>query len=167
MNNAELINPLDDYLGYQLRRAALVTIALLNDAYAELELTSTEAMVLRFAHANPGCTQSDVGRSLGVKRTNMVPVVSGLLTRGLLERTAADGRSHALYLSSKGVERHRRLTEVSVKHEKYFFGDLTQRERQELMQICQTLRRKGDAITDTTTDVERPSAVRSARRKRA
>src|SRR5579862_4225745 len=103
MNNATaLVNPLDDYLGYQLRRAALVTISLLSDAYAELELTPTEAMVLRFAHVNPGCTQSEIGRSLGVKRTNMVPIVSGLMSRGLLERTAADGRSHALYLSARG-----------------------------------------------------------------
>ncbi|HEX4377450.1 MAG TPA: MarR family transcriptional regulator [Steroidobacteraceae bacterium] len=167
MNNATaLINPLDDYLGYQLRRAALVTISLLNDAYAEIELTSTEAMVLRFASVNPGCTQSDMGRSLGVKRTNMVPIVSGLIARGLLERTAADGRSHALQLSPKGVERHRRLTEISLQHEQYFFGDLTKRQRQELMQALQTLRRKGEAIIDKTADMQRPSA-RPARRKRA
>jgi DNA-binding MarR family transcriptional regulator len=168
MNNATaLIDPLDDYLGYQLRRAALVTISLLNDAYGELELTSTEAMVLRFAHVNPGCTQSDIGRSLGVKRTNMVPIVSSLISRGLLERTAADGRSHALHLSAKGVERHRRLAEVSVQHEQYFFGDLTQRQRQDLMQVFQTLRRKGEAIADKTADMQQPSAARSTRRKRA
>ncbi len=168
MNNATaLTNPLDDYLGYQLRRAALVTMALLNDAYAGLELTSTEAMVLRFAHVNPGCTQSDIGRSLGVKRTNMVPIVSGLVTRGLLDRSAADGRSHALHLSTKGVERHRRLTEISIQHEKYFFGDLTQRQRQELMQVFQTLRRRGDAFAAEAEDSQRPAVARSARRKRA
>ena len=167
MNDATaLINPLDDYLGYQLRRAALLTISLLADAYAELELTSTEAMVLRFAHVNPSCTQSQIGRSLGVKRTNMVPIVSALIARGLLDRTAADGRSHALHLSSKGIERHRRLTLVSVQHEEYFFGDLPQRQRQELMLTFQTLRRKGEAIIDKTAYMQRPSA-RPARRKRA
>src|ERR1700754_2183635 len=99
-----LRDPLENLLSYQLRRAAFSTITPLAESFARIGVSSTEAIVIRFVSANPGCTQSGSGRAIGVKRTNMVPVVSGLMQRGLLERTAVDGRSHALHLTSEAGE---------------------------------------------------------------
>ncbi len=33
-------------------------------------------------NSNPGCTQAQIGRAIGVKRTNMVPVANGLMSVG-------------------------------------------------------------------------------------
>jgi DNA-binding MarR family transcriptional regulator len=144
-NSAALEDPLEDMLGYQLRRAAFATLTPLVEAFGELGLSPTEAIVIRFVKTNPGCTQADIGRAIGVKRTNMVPVVNGLMSKGLLQRTAADGRSHSLYLTAAGGELHRRTTEVAQAHEKFFFGDVTGEMRQVLMQAFRALRAKGES----------------------
>jgi len=141
-----LVDPLEDFLGYQLRRAAFVTMSSLLDSYSDLGLNPTEAMVIRFAQANPGCTQAEIGRALGVKRTNLVPIVNGLMSEDLLERAPADGRSHSLHLTAKGVERHLKIVKLSLEHEQYFFGDLPDKTRRLLMQTFRLLRDKGELL---------------------
>jgi DNA-binding MarR family transcriptional regulator len=74
----------------------------------------------------------------------MVPVVNGLMAKGLLERTPADGRSHELYLTREGGELHRKLVKVSLEHEKYFFGDVPDDLRQVLMQAFRSLRARAE-----------------------
>jgi DNA-binding MarR family transcriptional regulator len=144
-NARTLKDPLANFLSYQLRRAAFVTLSALTDSLEGLGLTSTEAVVIRFVHANPGCTQADIGRAIGVKRTNMVPIVNGLMVKKLLERTAADGRSHSLYLTVDGVQLHREIVTVARENEEYFFGDVPEGARQELMNLLRSLRAKGES----------------------
>lgn len=86
-----LADPLEAALGYQLRRAMLVTLTALTDSYETLGLKVSEAIIIRFVGANPGCNQSAIGRALGVKRTNMVPIVAGLEARNLLIRPRLTG----------------------------------------------------------------------------
>lgn len=145
-NTSTLKDPLENLLSYQLRRAALVTLSALVESLAELGLSPTEAIVIRFVHANPGCTQAEIGRALGVKRTNMVPIANGLMARGLIERTAADGRSHSLYLTKAGSELHRKIAKVTIEHEERFFGDTPDDTRQILMQAFRTLRAKSEQL---------------------
>jgi DNA-binding MarR family transcriptional regulator len=139
-----LIDPLEDFLGYQLRRAALVTMSGLLDSYASIGMNLTEAALIRFVQSNPGCTQAAIGRALGVKRTNLVPVVNGLMSDGLLRRVPADGRSHSLNLTAKGVEQHRRITKLNFEHEQHYFGDLPAKTRRLLMQTFRLLRDKAE-----------------------
>jgi DNA-binding MarR family transcriptional regulator len=145
-NSGELKDPLENLLSYQLRRAALVTLSALVDSFAALELTPTEAIVIRFVHANPGCTQAEIGRALGVKRTNMVPIATGLMTRGLIERTAADGRSHSLYLTRAGGDLQRKIAKATIEHEARFFGDTPDETRQILMQAFRTVRARSESL---------------------
>ena len=137
-----LVNPIDDLLGHQLRRASLVTIAALSEAFEALGLRLTEAMILRFVEANAGCNQAEIGRALGVKRTNMVPIVGGLVDAGLISRTAADGRTHALYLTEKGVALHGEIARVTLEHERHFFGDIDAPTRAVLLRVFQAIRQK-------------------------
>jgi DNA-binding MarR family transcriptional regulator len=139
-----LRDPLEDVLGYQLRRAAFATVSALSESFAELGISSTEAIVIRFAHVNPGCTQADIGRAIGVQRTNMVPIVNGLMSNGLLERTPADGRSHSLYLTERGIQFHRKIVKVGLEHERLFFGDVAEETRQTLMKVFRAVRRKAE-----------------------
>lgn len=141
-----LIDPLDHFVGYQLRRAGLSTIIALADSYAALGLTQTEAIIIRFVKANPGCTQADIGRAIGVKRTNMVPIVNGLMTKELLDRTAADGRSHSLYLTKEGGKIHDKIAKIAMKHEEFFFGDVPDDTRQILMEVFRSIRAKAERV---------------------
>src|SRR4051794_41149880 len=115
--DGKLIDPLEHLLGYQLRRASLVTLAALSEAYEALDLRLTDAIVLRFVAANPGCNQGEISKALGVKRTNMVPVVSGLVERALISRAAADGRSNALSLTAAGTALHKRIDTLANANE--------------------------------------------------
>ena len=139
-----LIDPFEDFIGYQLRRAAFVTMSSLLDAYSAIGINLTEAAIIRFVQANPGCTQAEIGRALGVKRTNLVPVVNDLMSSGLLERAPADGRSHSLHLTANGVERNRKIAQMVLEHEQHFFGDLPEKTRRLLMQTFRLLRDKGE-----------------------
>jgi DNA-binding MarR family transcriptional regulator len=152
-----LEDPLDNQLGYQLRRAAFATVSALAESFGELGLRLTETTFLRFVHANPGCTQSEVGRALGAKRANLVPIVNDLMANGFIERTPADGRSHALYVTKQGGELHRRINKIVMEHEEYFFGDVPDDTRRVLMQVFRALRRKGEARDEAKAELRRQS----------
>lgn len=65
-------------------------------------LKPVEASVLLLIDANPGVTQSEIGRVLGIQRANMAPMVASFDGRGLLRRKRLDGRSHGLEITSEG-----------------------------------------------------------------
>lgn len=97
-----MIDPLESQLGYQLRRASAVMMSELGTVMAAIGLRPTEATILILINANPGCTQSNLSRQLAIKRANMVPLMAGLMRRGLVARERMDGRSHALTLTQAG-----------------------------------------------------------------
>ena len=126
------------------RTKNVATLTPLIEAFAELGLSPTEAIVIRFVRPNSGCTQAEIGRAIGVNRTNMVPVVNGLMLKGLLQRKPADGRSHSLYLTDEGAELLRKINKVAQEHEEFFFGDIPDEMRRILMQAFRALRAKAE-----------------------
>lgn len=100
-------DPLKDLPGYALRRASAALMSKLAQRLAALELRPAEATVLLVIGANPGVTQSEIGRLLDIASANMAPLAGRLAERDLIVREPVDGRSHALYLSDAG----RRLTQ--------------------------------------------------------
>ena len=140
----ELRDPLEEVLGYQLRRASQATLSALSDAYEEQGLTLTEAVIIRLVEGNPGCNQAEIGRALGVRRTNMVPIVAGLVERALLRREAADGRTNALFLTAAGSALHDGIVAKSTLLEQHFFGDIDPQSRRLLLKVLQRVRSKAD-----------------------
>lgn len=140
----KLIDPLEPLLGYQLRRASLVTLSALSEAYAALDLRLTDAIMLRFVGANPGCNQGQISKALGVKRTNMVPVVSGLVERELIDRAPADGRTHALRLTASGSALNEQLAALAQANEEHFFGSLDENTQAVLKQAMATIRARDE-----------------------
>src|SRR4051812_1971702 len=98
-----LVNPLQSLAGYQLRRASLAVGADLSERLDVLGLTVVSLSVLLLIEANPGVTQSQLGRLLAIKRANMAPLAAQFSNRGLIDREAADGRSHGLALTPEGA----------------------------------------------------------------
>lgn len=97
-----LASPLDNLLGYRLRRASMAMMADLLAALTPLGLSAGEASFLLLVGANPGCRQSDVGRTLEIKRANMTPLVARMKARGLVVDAPIDGRSRSLTLTDEG-----------------------------------------------------------------
>ncbi|HEX8389607.1 MAG TPA: MarR family transcriptional regulator [Sphingomonas sp.] len=135
-----MIDPLDELLGYQLRRASAVMMADLTRTLGSLELRATEASVVLAISTNPGATQSEIGRLLGIQRANMAPIVAMLMARDLIDRSASDGRSHQLSLSHEGAGLASQVADAIARHEARFLPDLGMRERGLLLEQLRAVR---------------------------
>ncbi len=126
-------NPLENLLGYQLRRASVAMLNDLCENLAALDLRITEASVLMVIDANKDITQSEICRVLGIQRANMVPLVTQLERRALIRKGAAIGRAQALSLTQAGkklvLECHKRI----AAHEARFLEGLTEKRRESLI----------------------------------
>lgn len=142
LKSSELHDPLESVIDYQMRQASLATLSILVDSFATLGVRLIEGTVLRFVEANPGCNQAEIGRALGVKRTNMVPIISGLVEDGLISRSAANGRTHALRLTTKGTELDRQIAMKVLEHESRFFGDIDDTTKAILLNTLRSIRVK-------------------------
>lgn len=137
---APLADPLGGRLGYQLRRLSVTMMADLAAALRPLQLRPAEASILLLVGANPGSRQGGVGEALGIKRANMVPVIAALVKRGLVARTRADGRSHALRLTPKGRTRVAAVEHILDKQEAAIHAALGSRESARMLHSLETLR---------------------------
>lgn len=137
---AELANPLEELLGYQVQRAADAAQEAAAAALARLELRLISAVVLQLIQANPGCNQSSIGRALGVQRTNLVPVMSDLEGRGFICRRPADGRSNALSLTDEGSRLLSEVRAVMQAIDEACYGDIPPRLRNRMVQHLRAVR---------------------------
>lgn len=127
-----LPDPFGELLGYHLRRLSQIVMADLTERMEPLGLRPTEASVLFVIAATPGATQSDIGRMLGIKRANMAPLIASLEARGLVSRSAVDGRSQALRLTADGESIRARARNATRETERCSFATLSDSERQAL-----------------------------------
>jgi DNA-binding MarR family transcriptional regulator len=125
------IGVLSDLVGYHLRRATNVAVADFMRAVGDTGMRQVLFGILSIVERNPDINQGAVGRSLGIKRANMVALITELVDGGLLDRrvSAEDRRAFALRLTAKG----RRLYEDSLAriraHEATLLSDFTAEER--------------------------------------
>ena len=96
-------DPLPNFPGYALRRAANATAAELAARLGEVGLRQSDVSVLMLIEANPGVTASAIGRQLDIQRANMVPLLKRL--EGLVDRAPIDGKSQGLALTENGRAR--------------------------------------------------------------
>lgn len=96
-------DPLPQYPGYALRRAAHATAAQLAMRLGEIGLRQVDASLLFLVHANPAVTASALGRQLDIQRANMVPLLKRMEDAGWIDRTPIDGKSQGLALTEAGV----------------------------------------------------------------
>ena len=99
---AELNDPLSGSLCHELRRTSVAVMAAMAGEFGQWNLKPSEANLLKYVGANPGCTQSDIARAHRNNATNLVPLVARLERDGLLERIPGNGRAIALTVTEKG-----------------------------------------------------------------
>lgn len=158
--SAAWVDPLTRLVGYQLRRASAMLMGELGAALGEIGLRPAEATILLLIDANPGCSQSDVGRALGIARANMAPLVAGLMRQGLVDRAPVDGRSQALELSAEGERRLAAARALIAAHEARLQASLGEDGRDRLLGLLDALRQPPAAgsMLEPVADVPPPRA---------
>jgi DNA-binding MarR family transcriptional regulator len=114
--------PLNDRLGYALRRAQIAVFRDFFDAFAEFDIRPGQYSVLTIVERNPGLSQTQVCDALGIQKANFVSVLDILVERGLVDRkpTPKDRRSYALFLTGAGKLLIRKLHRVAEAREQRY-----------------------------------------------
>lgn len=134
-----IVDPLEDLPGYALRRASAAVMAKLAARLAALHLRPSEASVLLVIQANPGITQSEIGRLLDIARANMAPLTARLAARDLIVRESAGGRSHGLTLSDIGRRRARKAQRIVAELESELMGRVPAAQRAAFLRTLKAL----------------------------
>jgi DNA-binding MarR family transcriptional regulator len=95
---------LDVLIGYSLRRAQVAMFLAFHEATRGLEITPPRFTALVIVGANPGISQTTLGRVLGIARSGAMMLTDWMEDRGLAERRQRpeDRRAWGLHLTSRG-----------------------------------------------------------------
>ncbi|MBB5984793.1 MarR family winged helix-turn-helix transcriptional regulator [Sphingobium lignivorans] len=141
------LGPLDELVGYHLRRASSAMKSDFAQTFAETAMRQVLFGVLSVVSAAPGTSQGKVGEALGIQRANMVALVNDLVDLGLVARKTArrDRRAFSLNLTPAGEAKLREMLEQIRTHEDRMLQNLTTEERETLIALL----RKVHAPTST------------------
>ncbi|MDP2331416.1 MAG: MarR family transcriptional regulator [Reyranella sp.] len=132
--------PLEDSVGYLLRRAQIVVFQRFFELFAREALRPAQYSVLTVIEHNPGLSQTQLADALSIKKTNLVAMIDELEARSLARRmpTANDRRSRSLFLTPKGNALMSRLHRLDGVIDRRLTQTLSAGERR---QFCEALRR--------------------------
>jgi DNA-binding MarR family transcriptional regulator len=128
---------LADSLGYALRRAQVAAFQRFMEAMGEFGVTPGQFGVLALIDANPGLTQTELGRAIGVDRSTVVAVLDRLEERRLVARVPSprDRRSHVLELGKQGKGAFAEILRRHDAFERRLARRLTREERRTLIAL--------------------------------
>lgn len=104
MSQGEQVGPLDEAVGYVLKRAATALRTAMDAALRPLDLTVPQYSCLEVLSQQPGLSNAELARAVFVTRQSMNLVLRGLQDRGLITRptTAPHGRALPTELTPAG-----------------------------------------------------------------
>jgi DNA-binding MarR family transcriptional regulator len=110
---------LESVVGYNLRRAASLQRSRFKSAFGPYAIRPVQLSILILLHNNPGLKQSALGKSLDIKRANVVTLLDELEERGLVARcpSETDRRAHVLQFTPAGRKLTTKLLDLHVKLE--------------------------------------------------
>lgn len=120
------LGPLENYLGYSLRRAQMQVFTNFSTLLSQFDLKPGQFGVLIVIDNNPGLRATDVCNALGFQKANFAPLVRTLEQRGLVRRrsSAVDRRTQTLQLTATGKRLLQRALKVHDLHERRIVGQL-------------------------------------------
>jgi len=132
---------LQDLVGYNARRAALVMMALFGEGVAPLGLKPVEFSVLSLIHANAGITSRQLCDVLAILPPNLVGIINPLQQRGLINRRPHhnDGRALGLHLTEQGQSLIAVAEQTVSAQEAASLSRLSAAERQTLIRLLQKI----------------------------
>jgi DNA-binding MarR family transcriptional regulator len=96
MGQAQVPGPVEDSVGYVLKKAASALRSAMEIALRPLDLTVPQYACLEILRQKPGLSGSELARAVFVSRQSMNLVLRGLERRGLLTRPAVASHGKAL-----------------------------------------------------------------------
>lgn len=137
-------SPLDQFIGYNLKRAYVIVQADFRQALGEDGLAPRVFSALNLVVQYPNMTQSALAKLLGIERSGLVAIIDELEGRGYLERTRVPGdrRVHALAATTEGQAANKAL-QTSVKdHENRLLSHMSADEKETLITLLKKIRKK-------------------------
>lgn len=135
-------------VGYRLRRASAVFAS---DFAAALDGTGMRQVplgILAVVSDNPGVNQGTVGRLLGIKRANMVPLINELIETRLIVRETdpSDRRAFTLTLAPTGSAMLADCIRQLDAHEQRLLEGFSAAEKMMLLDLLERIERRAAAI---------------------
>jgi DNA-binding MarR family transcriptional regulator len=132
---------LPELLGYNIRRAQ---IALWRDflrTVAEGEIRPGMFSAIVLVRANPGISQIELAKELGIDKASMVGLIDRLEDAGWIQRKRSreDRRRHGLTVTTSGQSMYRELKREMIEHERKFVERFSGSERKQLVALLQRL----------------------------
>ena len=127
MSQVETVGPVDESVGYVLKKAASALRGAMDAALRPVDLTVPQYACLEVLGQRPGLTGSELARAVFVTRQSMNLVLKGLERRGLLTRPAVPDHGKALptELTPAGREQLRAASQAVRAVEKRMLAGLT------------------------------------------
>jgi DNA-binding MarR family transcriptional regulator len=137
--------------GFLLRRAHQISVAVFENACADIELTPQQFAVLTALYARPGSDQTSLARALGIDKVTISHLLRGLEKRGLVLRaqTEQNRRSFSIALTKTGAKL---LEEAEPRVERAYrqlLAPLTSSQRQQLLELLGILTARLDPLART------------------
>ena len=123
----------------------------------ELELTPSDAGVLRLLGRTPGLSQRSLADRLGAVPSRVVALIDSLELRGLVVRvrSSTDRRNYELWLTAEGIEVLGSLRQVAEQHEAELLAPLTRDQSAQLATLLAKLAAAHGLDTDLHRDTNR------------
>lgn len=125
------------HMGYFLRRLQVEIFKDFIKTLAPFDVRPAQFSVLVIIGANPGRSQSEVGKALDIERARLAKMLNELERRRWVRRRSAanDGRSHSLYLTPLGMEKLERIKALAANHEQRLTARLGEERRARLFDL--------------------------------
>ncbi len=132
---------LPSLMGYMLRQGQLFVYQDFFQTLASENIRPPQFSICEVVSRNPGIRPSDVASAIGVKRANLVPLISALEDRGLLTRSSAttDRRAQSLHLTDEGQKRLNHWRTLILPHEDRLTQHLGPNGKTQLLQLLHDL----------------------------
>jgi DNA-binding MarR family transcriptional regulator len=132
---------LDELLGYGLRRAQVCIFHTFHEATRGLHMTPPRFTALVVIGANPGMSQTLLGKVLGIARSGAMGLTDWFEERGLVERRHKpdDARAWGLHLTARGEKLVGKMKQRVAQEERKRAAALSPGERRELLRLLAKL----------------------------
>lgn len=135
------LGALNDRLGYFVRRLQVWIFQDFIRRLARLHLSPAQFSVIVVIGANPGLSQAELAKTLGIERARLVRLLHRLERRGLTQRRASrsDGRRHALELTREGRTVLAAAERLAAQHEEALKEKLGARRHRTLLKALRAI----------------------------
>jgi DNA-binding MarR family transcriptional regulator len=132
---------LPELLGYNVRRAQIALWRDFVHTVAEGEIRPGMFSAIVLIRANPGISQIELAKELGIDKATMVGLTDRLEAAGWVVRTRSreDRRRYGLTLTAAGQKTYRELKREMLAHERKFVARYSAAERKQLIALLQRL----------------------------